>query len=144
MQGPVEFLDEPGEFALLPATGLLSYWPHDPASLAPGSTTPVVAATSPTAIEFRGKEWLESGEGVERVTTLLMGQLEAAFVLPMYSFCLVPGAGFASDGLLVHDIVILGLEVVGSDFTPDGSYRWVLPEAVSRVQLSARQGTVIQ
>ena len=61
VQGPVEFLDEPGEFALLPATGLLSYWPHDPATLAPGSSTPVVVATSPTAIEFRGKGWLEFG-----------------------------------------------------------------------------------
>lgn len=82
-QGPVEFLDEPGEWAYIPATGLLYYWPYDPASLSPTSTTPIVAATSPTSIEFKG----------------------------------------SSGGAWVHDIEVVGLQIIGSGFTPDGAYR---------------------
>ena len=54
LQGPKELIDEPGEWALEPAAGLLFYWPWDEASLSPGSATPVVAATDAEAVDFRG------------------------------------------------------------------------------------------
>jgi hypothetical protein len=82
LQGPKEFIDEPGEWALEPAAGLLYYWPYDESSLLPGSATPVVAASSPEAVDFRG----DSREAP------------------------------------VHDVVLSGLELRGSDFTPDGQY----------------------
>ena len=56
LQGPVEFLDEPGEWALQPNSGLLYYWPYDPSALRGDSQGPVVvAATSQVAIEFAGE-----------------------------------------------------------------------------------------
>jgi hypothetical protein len=90
LQGPRELIDEPGEWALDPAAGLLFYWPLNASSLTSPTTTatPVVAATSPFAISFDGAAGNAS----------------------------VPPGGW------VHDIEIVGLEVRGSDFTPDGSY----------------------
>ena len=54
LQGPKEFIDEAGEWALEPAAGLLFYWPYDEASLLPGAAQPVVAATAAAAIDFLG------------------------------------------------------------------------------------------
>ena len=78
LQGPRELIDEPGEFALEPDTGLLYYWPLD-ASFA----APIVAATTPVVFNFAG----------------------------------------ASSTAPVHDVTLEGLELRGSDFTPDGAYR---------------------
>jgi hypothetical protein len=91
LQGPKEFIDEPGEWALEPSTGLLYYFPYNATALtSPSSSTPVVAATSPTSLSFQG--------------------LGGASPSPPNSTS------------LVHDIEIVGLEVRGSDFTPDGTY----------------------
>ena len=54
LQGPKEFIDEPGEWALEPAAGLLYYWPYDAGSVGAGAAAPIVAATGATAIEFKG------------------------------------------------------------------------------------------
>jgi hypothetical protein len=51
LQGPKEFLDEPGEWALEPASGLLYYWPY--AAPTPGGP-PIVAHSAPAALDFRG------------------------------------------------------------------------------------------
>ena len=55
LQGPKELIDEPGEWALEPAAGLLYYWPHDAAALAPGSAEPPVALTAAAAVSFEGE-----------------------------------------------------------------------------------------
>ena len=88
VQGPKEFIDEPGEWSFEPVSGLLYYWPFDPASLEPGSTTPVVASTNSSALQFLGS----------------------------------PGGGERGSAR-VTDIIVEGLEVRGSGFTPDGAYR---------------------
>ena len=87
LQGPKEFIDEPGEWALEPATGLLYYWPLDPASVTPAASVPIVASPAAAAIEFKG----------------------------------------VAGGAAVADIVVDGLEVRGSGFTPDGAYRLFTP-----------------
>ena len=83
LQGALPFLDEPGEWVLLPSSGQLFYWPWDTESLQPGSATPIVAATAAAAVDFRG----------------------------------------SSSSQPVQGISIQGLELRGSDFTPDGAYR---------------------
>ena len=83
LQGPREFLDEPGEWALEPSTGLLHYWPYDAAaSIGRGATQLIVAAVDSASIQFMG-----------------------------------------GPSLPVSDVEIVGLEIRGSGFTPDGSYR---------------------
>jgi hypothetical protein len=54
LQGPRELIDEPGEFAHDPASGLLYYWPLDPASVLPGAAAPIVAAPAAAALQFFG------------------------------------------------------------------------------------------
>jgi hypothetical protein len=78
LQGPKELIDEPGEWAHDPSSGLLFYWPLDAAFAAP-----VVAVSAAAALQFAG----------------------------------------APGGAPVTDISLEGLEVRGSGFTPDGSYR---------------------
>ncbi len=63
----MEFLDEPGEWALLPSTGMLRYWPYDPSSLLPDSATPVVASTSAASIVFEGEQGVMGQLSLARV-----------------------------------------------------------------------------
>jgi hypothetical protein len=80
LQGPRELIDEPGEWAHNPASGLLYYWPLDPASVQPGAPAPIVAAPSATAIEFYG------APGGPPVADISIEGLE------------VRGSGFTPDG----------------------------------------------
>ena len=79
LQGPKELIDEPGEFAHDPASGLLFYWPLDPAAVQPGGA-PIVAAPAAAALEFYG------APGGPPVADIAIEGLE------------VRGSGFTPDG----------------------------------------------
>ena len=83
LQGARELIDEPGEWAHEPATGLLYYWPLDPASLAPGAAAPIVAAPAGAALQFQGSP---PGSGGPPVADISLEGLE------------VRGSGFTPDG----------------------------------------------
>ena len=75
LQGPKELIDEPGEWAHDPSSGLLFYWPLDAAFAAP-----VVAISSTAALQFAGVP------GGAPVTDISIEGLE------------VRGSGFTPDG----------------------------------------------